>query len=149
MPQGNCLVPLGIDQFVHPQFVEFAGESLECKKRSTSIAVRIRQFTVAFLITINGIAQPFEFVERRLELRVRQFHILQQCRCGEFQLWGSLRGACTLIWRVHPQKFEPVLIPQELSSALKNLVALAHMGLGRVLYMCERVEPRFKPLNTP
>jgi hypothetical protein len=105
MPQGNCLVPLGIDQFVHPQFVEFAGESLECKKRSTSIAVRIRQFTVAFLITINGIAQPFEFVERRLELRVRQFHILQQCRCGEFQLWGSLRGACTLIWRVHPQKF--------------------------------------------
>jgi hypothetical protein len=69
----NRLVPLGVDQFAHPQFVEFAGESLECKQRSASIAVWIRQFAVTFLITVNGIAQSLEFVERRLELRVRQF----------------------------------------------------------------------------
>lgn len=70
-------MPLGVDQFAQAQFVEFSGKRLECKKGTTSIAVWIRQLTVAFLITINCIAQPFEFVERRLKLRVRQFRVLQ------------------------------------------------------------------------
>lgn len=60
-----------IDQFSDLQFVQLAGERLQGEHGAACIAVGIRQRTISRFECLDGVVQPFQFVNCCLELGVR------------------------------------------------------------------------------
>jgi len=60
-----------IDQFSDMQFVQLAGERLQGKHGAPGIAVGIGQRAISRFECLDGVVQPFQFVDCCLELGVR------------------------------------------------------------------------------